>query len=286
MRRAFPTFREGLYRISEIRGSKFSLNVPVDLPAIGVLLRTVLPGWLHIYCGYKNIGKFILGVYVVLALMFALFVGTPLGALVMGTALALHVVTVMHLLMSDVVGWRNRFCHAFVVYGVFSLLYVVGWWAIQRVVNPITLVQTIGDFKRGDVAFMSQWFAPKVGKIVYYQFPVRRAVARRQGGAVNYQFGANSFDRLLAHEGQSYSISNGKLIVDGVESTLRPASGEIPTDLKVAGTVPPGHWLILPGMVPNAYLVDPLNQIAIVSNSNVDGVLFLRRKSLFSWESL
>lgn len=286
IRRAFPSFRERWNWISRIRLSTLAVNVADDFPVSGILVRLLVPGWAHIYCGYKQSGKIILGVYAALILIFTLTVGSALGTWVLGLALGLHVIAVMHLLLSDVNGPWERFGYLVVVYTALMFMYSVGWLTIQRSINPITIVRSVGQFSRGDVVFSSQAASPNVGRFVYYQLPVRDVLVRRPDGQRRYRFGERAFDRILASEGQSYSISKGHLIVDGVASPLRPANGEIPMDITASGVVPPGHWLILPGTVPNAYFVEPLNQISIVSKSNVDGVLFLKRNSIFSWNFL
>ena len=118
------------------------LDWAADVPAFGLLVRMVVPGWTRRYAGHPTRGKCIFGCFLALFLPGLLFLGTALGSVLLGLALSLHAASIM-----DMVRERQGFrilppadLRAGRPWGVVSCTIPPGGrWLLTRVASPLAI---------------------------------------------------------------------------------------------------------------------------------------------------
>lgn len=173
------------------------------------------------------------------------------------------------------------------------LIYFPLFWAVTLVARPITVQVNAGTIEQGDVLLENQMAygrrVPKPGDVVlYFSREYRHSTP---GSHVQYMMEEGErIDRVLAGPGSDVRWEDGKLYVDGAESTLKPLNPDrAPAELTVQ--VPPGYYLIFPTSVPQQirpreWPKEYLREICLVSVEEIRGKIYFRTQPLLRWGRL
>jgi signal peptidase I len=263
----------------------------VDRPPALVVARLIVPGWAQLYLGHKLRGRVFLTAYCAFVIGALLFLGTGLGSIFLGLAIAVHASSVIDLVFaatrSDLL--RILYC---VCYG--GLVALVVYWPVSLLFSsfavPAPIMQGKGFLQPGDVVIYNpsayRSSQPRPGDVVVYQMASTRISSplTRVGGHGNviYQVGGRQIDRILAGPGQHVKAREGKLEVDGEPATQKPLNPSIGFQ---AGelTLPSDSYFIVPSGVPylNGTVSSELwNYAAIVPAYQIAGKVYLRNYPL------
>jgi hypothetical protein len=255
-----------------------------ERPAWPLMVRMIVPGWPQIYQGHKERGWSFLGSFAALAVLALAMLGTVIGSICLGLAVAAHASSVIDVVLTSTRPSRTRIIYALVcLVGVGELVY----WPLSHVASglvvPRRMAMTVPPFFRGDVVLMSPATysirSPRPGDVVLYDIPMARIAGRTPGNfAANYAIAGQRIDRILAGPGQQARIEGGKLIVDGQPSPYLPLN-----PAKMPGAfdriVPPGNYLILPSTaLPERFNLTTLDweHLSLVPAGHLHGRVYVR----------
>ncbi|MGO9109450.1 MAG: S26 family signal peptidase [Thermoguttaceae bacterium] len=258
-----------------------------DLPASSLLLRMVVPGWAQWYSGRPIRGRWMLCGFLGLLLSGLLFIGTGLGSLLLGLALALHAASIMDIVATGVVDFGRRLIYSGIAMLVLVIVvyYPVGWLSAQ-VATPQRFNLAAPPFEAGDVVLVNpsayRSTDPQPGDIVHYirpqqDMPVtgRHAIYRLQGDRI---------DRVLARAGDQVICAEGKLLVNGQPSPWLPLNPlQLPDKLEI--TVPEHCYLIFPSAdAPSPATVQ--RNVGIVPRAQIWGRVYWRTQPLWRFGAI
>jgi hypothetical protein len=177
-----------------------------QLPA-GVFLRMVVPGWPQRYLGQPQRGRIMLRLYLGLLFVGLVSVGTTFGGLVLGTALAVHISSIIDVIWPAVPGWRTRLAVTAVCVATVGLVvYAPAAWAMSRFVGVRWITIDASPPHAGDAILFRPGGSPDVGDVVLYQITPDRVATRTAGGdAAQYVLRGEFIDRIIAGPGQTRS---------------------------------------------------------------------------------
>jgi hypothetical protein len=285
LRRWFPTARywrriRSARVLSRIRISAW----PADLQTPGVLLRMIVPGWAQRHLGRIGRARWIFWCYLGFLLSGLLFLGTLLGWLLMGMAIAVHVMSILDIVARGVVDFNQRLLHS--AAAMFLLILIV-YYPASRLLSLVAAPQLFNvaapPFAAGDVVLVNpsayRWSDPQPGDVVQYRLPPQNVRLQDPGhGARVYHLEGDRIDRILARAGQRVTCKDGKLLVDGQPSPWLPlGSSLLPEGLDVA--VPASSYLIFPSTEGLAPGVAPA--VSIVSREQIVGWAYWRNQPLW-----
>jgi type IV secretory pathway protease TraF len=292
LRRWFPWYhfaaelRAALTRLSGALSPEFDWD---RLPA-GIFLRMVVPGWPQRYLGQPQRGRIMLWLYLGLLLVGLVSIGTTFGGLVLGTALAVHISSIIDVLWPAAHGWRTRLAvSAICVAAVGVVVYAPAAWAMSQVVGVRRMNMDAGPLHAGDAFLFRPGGSPDVGDVVLYQIAPGSVQTRTAGGyAAQYVLRGEFIDRIIAGPGQSVSWKRRQLLIDGQPSPWQPLNpAAVDADLQFK--VPAGYYGILPSTQPqNAprFPPDVLYMMSLVPQQNIIGTVWLRHQPIWRWGPL
>lgn len=274
--------RDAMTRLSRVLLPQFEWKCSAQW----VFLRMAVPGWPQRYLGHKHRGRFILGLYLALLLAGLVSIGTTLGALLIGLALAVHMSGIMDVLWSGTGEWRTRIEMAFLCFVLVGLtVYFPVVWAVSRVVSVSQFQLSVGQFHAGDAIVLLRT-DPDIGDVVLFQ--IQPTVARGRtpgGGALEYNLQGYFVDRIIAGPGQSVSWSKQELLVDGQPSLWQPLNPQaVACDLHFV--VPDNYYGVLPGYeVPGAPPFPPQvwQTISCVPQRSIVAPVLLWHRPYWHW---
>jgi hypothetical protein len=250
---------------------------------LGLLVRSLLPGWAHWHAGYRLRGAIVALVYWPALLAMLSTVGTEWGTFWLGIILAVHAASIIDLLIAP---YQTRFeryvlmpmCAAVIVAGLY---WPIGYWATSRIFVRRMLAPTAG-ISSGDVV----WFrhlaadAPNVqpGDIVLYDTGNARI---RLDTRLNFQVAGDRIDRVIAGPGSRVRWREGHFEVDGQPVPWLPL-GSIEGPAEWSIDVPAGCYCIVPSTVPlpnvpraSSHLGQLWTMLAVVPAQHIRGRAFL-----------
>ena len=258
----------------------------MERPPRALMLRMIVPGWPQFHTGRPIRGRIMLWGYLAALLLAAVFFGSPLGGVLLGAVLTLHVSCVLDVVFAGTSNWRLRTAYSLLCLMVLATItYLPGQWLVTRVAVPQQVVRANPPIQEGDVFIYNpsayNHSAPQVGDVVVYDIPRGRVQVPRGDYFLPavYAIQGNRIDRVLAGPGQTVEVIGGELRVDGASSPWLPLSpGGLSTSFTL--TVPEGRCLILPSTDP---LIPPsdLKAFALVPLGSVLGRVYLRNLPLW-----
>lgn len=290
LRRWFPSYRlAGAWR-GVLNRVSASPDFDWDRLPVGVFLRMVVPGWPQRYLGQPQRGRLMLGLYAALLALGTLSLGTTFGALVLGTALAVHISSILDVLWPVAQGWRTR-CVAMLacVAAVGTLVYLPAIWAFSQVLGVRQIAITAGPLRAGDAILFRPGAAADVGDVVLYEISQAQVLTRAPGGyPAYYRVQGQYIDRIIGAGGQVIEWKQQRLRVDGQSSPYQPLHpAAVTADLQF--TVPAGYYGILPSTQPqNAPSFPPevWQTISLVPQGQILGRVVLRQRPIGRWGRL
>jgi hypothetical protein len=219
-------------------------------PSWPAVSRMVIPGWPQIHMGQVARGWSFLGAFLALGFLALISLGTVIGSVFLGLAVAAHAASVLDVVIGETGQSRARFTYAiFCLAGLglavyWPLSHVTSAWIVPRQIAAIT-----PPFLRGDVVLISSGLytlrQPKPGDVVLYEIPRARVGGRYWGMAANYDIQGQRIDRIIAGPGQQVRMEGTRLLVDEKTSDYLPLNAaRMPGGYNVK--VPSGHYLIFP----------------------------------------
>ena len=228
-----------------------ALGWPSDLPAPGLLLRMIVPGWAQRYAGRTTRGRWISWCYLGLLLSGLLFLGTGWGSLLLGLALALHAASIMDIVATSVPDLRQRLIYSGVAVLLLAVVvYYPAGWLLGRVAAPQIFNLASPPFEAGDVVLVNpsayRSRDPQPGDVVQYgRAPQDIPMAGFGGHGAIYRLQGDRIDRILARGGDRATCSQGEFLVNGQPSPWLPLNPfPLPDTLDI--TVPENCYLIFP----------------------------------------
>jgi hypothetical protein len=199
--------------------------------------------------------------------------GTPLGATLWGLAFAAHLVSIQEGVFT---GWRSlqhRLGFGILIGGLlFMLIYRPAFQLWNRQVAAVRVVETLGDFRPGDVIWYRPGRQPGLGDWIHFQQPQQIVPVR-----TNYQvaIGGPWFGQVIALPGQSIDWTR-ELLIDGIPSPYVDASH--PRPMLQPLVVPDDYVAVLPYA---EYSRTPIpanvqGQMMLVPDHQLEGVLLWR----------
>jgi hypothetical protein len=248
-----------------------------------LLWRLVIPGWPQFYAGQFWQGWFFLLSFLLCLAAAALCVGTDRGSIFLGSAFLVHQTALLDLfhqhLPDTSVGARIRRSLVGVV-----LLALIVWLPVcmlmARIARPMTIEQSVGPLERGDVVLVNHSTPLRRGAIVvFYQpegtFPAGTMEVRGHREVVRFVTGGIAVDRILALGGDFVDWEYGRMMVNGAPSPWLPLNPiDRPATLRL--TVPQGHVLIIPSLVPAQIPMTFWQTVASVPVESVSGTIYWR----------
>ena len=228
--------------------------------------------------------------YVALMAVGSLTIGTTFGALMLGTALAVHISSIIDVLWPVAHGWRTRSVATLVcIAAVGAGVYFPVIWAASQIVNVRRVAMPAGPLRAGDAILFRPGTAAGVGDVVLYEIPPAWVMTRTPAGyPANYYVQGEFVDRVLAAGGQSVAWKQGRLQIDGQDSPHQPLHpAALTADLQF--NVPAGYYGILPSTQPwNAPSFPPevWQTISVVPQGRILGRVVLRQRSFWWWGRL
>jgi hypothetical protein len=255
-------------------------------PAPGTIPRMLVPGWplLHVREVFR--GRLFLGAYLALLVTGLALLGTFFGSVCLGLAFGVHVASCLAVLrLGGMDAGALRFSALFVILGLFGAVYLPAAWLVTRVATPLTLDYAVPPFAPGDVLLMSRASGPpRPGDVVLHR--QRQQMYRAGGMGPNYMIAEGEvIDRVLAGPGDAVRWEQGRLWVNGRPSPLAPLNPDrVPA--KLAWSVPPGHYLILPtasvALDPRV-TADVWQGMSLIRADDVFGRVYFRTHPLTRW---
>lgn len=284
-RRWFPIIRYwNRFRAANIFSRIRIRGWPSDLQTPGVLLRMIVPGWAQHCIGRTVRARWMFGCYFALLFSGLLFIGTALGWLLLGLAISLHAASILDIVGTSVVDFRQRLIYSGVaILMLTTLVYYPAGRLLALVATPQQFNVAAPPFEAGDVLLVNsyayRWSDPQPGDVVHYRLPTQDVQGRLPDGhAAIYRLQGDRIDRILAKAGQKVTCSQGKLLIDGQPSSWLPlGSPQFPDSLNI--TVPENNYLIFPSTDP---LPPAVWQIAsIVPRGQIWGRVYWRNQPLW-----
>jgi hypothetical protein len=257
-------------------------------PAVPLVLRMVVPGWPQWYSGRAAHGKWMFWLYVGLLLAGLLFLGTPLGSLLLGLALSVHAASVLDIMVATDLDYRTRLVYAFVSMIVLgAVVYYPLGWLLARVAVPHRFAAAAPPFEEGDVVLVNPsaylWSDPQPGDVVLYEVATQTVEQPgRAGAAATYYLEGDRIDRVIAQAGQKVTCTGEQLSVDGEASRWLPLNpAGLPEQLEMV--VPEHCYLVLPTTDSLSWKYPPevWRALSIVSREQVRGRVYLRYQPLW-----
>ncbi len=297
LRAWFPWY--GLrFRLRESLRAALRPAAPVVQP-IGIayrqFFRMLVPGWPQLHAGRIQRGRWMLGGYAALIALGLLSLGTQIGAVMLGAAVAIHVASVIDIVW-EVCDHRQArlILTGLIILVLGGAIYAPVAWSATRWFSVRRLGESGGPFRAGD-AIVYRPLAyrhrpPSPGDLVFF---APDSGGFRGSGDVYYRFGGgDNLDRILAGPGQSVHWDHSQLWVDGTASSLHPLDPTtVPVDLQL--TVPEGYYFILPSVRPSRVFDDSADflrapdalwqQISLVPRERIRGRVFLRHRPMWRW---
>lgn len=275
--RSIPNFREGFRRFRECLPTTLfpDFSLP-ELPRWQVFVRMIVPGWAQWYCGFPVRGGIYLGAYLFCLIVGIFLLGTGLGNLLMGLAVACHASSALDIILSREYGIRARLFSSMIILALlFWGLYIPLWTFTTRYFQPMTIRMSMAGIHAGDVLIVNPRGSAAVGESVIYEIPPAETTMANAGhGQRRYVWRGQRVDRILAGPGQHVILKNGKLAIDGKSSRFLPLA-PIHSDWTLDVTVGPGQWLILPTTDPFSAMV-PLPAVCLVPTRSITAVVLFR----------
>lgn len=232
-------------------GRQWRRTAGLELPAAGLLVRLVVPGWPQIAAGAPALGRCLLVGYGSLILAALLCFGSVLCSFLLGCALSVHGISVYNVARQSSPDLRVGVSRALLGLGMLAAcLYLPGYSLATHFVDAVVIQQDWPPLLAGDVLLLRRFTrgrsVPRLGDVVQYQIVNDRVAGQTPRGiAAIYQLQGARIDRVLAGPGQMIRWENRQLIVDGQPSPWLPLNpGGVLQPLQF--TVPPDSWLILP----------------------------------------
>lgn len=291
-RRWFPWYRYEAALRSAV-GRLPALRTPEldwDRLPSGIFMRMVVPGWPQTYMGQPRRGRWMLGAFLVLLAAGMLSIGTTFGALLLGTAMAVHISSIMDVLWPITHDWRARAMVVLVcVAAVGTVIYVPPVWALSQIAGVRRIATTAGPLQAGDVLLYRPGRTGNVGDVVLYEITQAQVPSRTAAGyAAIYRVQGEYVDRIIAGAGQSIVWENGQLHVDGQLAPFQPLYPDtLNADLRF--TVPPGYYGILPSAQPQdapSFPPDVWQAMSLVPQTQIRGTVVLRQRPICRWGRL
>jgi signal peptidase I len=259
----------------------------VPLPEPGVLSRIMVPGWAHLFAGFRIRGLVFFWAYVALLALGLLQWGTEFGSILLGLAFTVHASSIIDILLRQgSVRFPRMAATALFVFAVLSVsIYFPAGQVLMRMAAPIEYSADVPPFKPLDVVLVNHWaFAvtnPRRGDVVFFT-PI--GTARRMTGPnlghIRYGVDENEvIDRVIGLPGDQVVIHEGKVTVNGAKyawASLRPE--RLPPHLEIS--VPKDRYLIFPTTsisaidagTPEAYW----KMAGLIPESDILGGVYLR----------
>jgi hypothetical protein len=277
VRRTATRAREALREVNQRTGSFIAAH-DLPVPPGDVLLRMPVPGWAHYHIGERVTGRVYAGVYLTLLLLGLVLAGTFVGSVLLGLAFSVHASSILSILFRyGVEGW-GRLRAGFYVLVLLNLVYLPLGWAFYQVAQPVTLGDVGAPLFENDVLWLNRsaylFSPPRAGDVVLYNADSLRTANRYPA---MYIAGGPRIDRILAGPGDEVAWDGTRLIVNGVESPLKPLNPALAMGT-VKLRVDPGHYFIIPTTFPsvNPRTPDFWKSQCLVSAARIDGKLYLR----------
>jgi len=292
LRRWFPRYRLMAVLHGAVAGLTAFRSPDFDwdrLPA-GVYLRMVVPGWPQRYLGQLQRGRVMLWLYVALLGLGILSIGTTFGALVLGTALAVHISSMMDVLWPAAHGWRTRSLAILVcVAAVGTVVYLPPIWAASQFVGVRRIALTAGPLHAGDAILYRPGGSAEVGDVVLYEIAEAGVQARTPAGyPAYYRVQGQFIDRIVAGPGQAIVWKQRRLQIDGQSSPHQPLHpSAVTADLQF--TVPAGYYGILPSTQPQdapRFPPEIWQAMSLVPQRQILGRVVLRQRPIWRWGRL
>jgi signal peptidase I len=282
-RRWFPVARYWSRVRSAVANSRAAKWLS-GLPERSLLLRMIVPGWAQRHAGRLARARWMFGSYVGLLLAGLLFVGTPLGWLLVGLAVAVHAASVLDFMAATVADVGQRLAYSAVtLLALLSAVYYPAGWLLSQFAAPDRFVMAAFPFRAGDVVLVNRsaywWSEPQLGDVVSFDLRPQTIVPEFTRGTV-YRSEGRRIDRVIARAGQRVAVSEGKLLVDGQLSAWLPLNPQrLPEGWDFV--VPEGCCAICPSGDPIPYPSEVLQAVSIVSREHIRGRVYWRHQPLW-----
>lgn len=220
------------------------------LPEGPLVPRLIVPGWPQFYLRQVKRGGVFLGLYLACLLVGMLLLGSTIGSIAVGLAMAVHFSSVIDILLTG--GLGKRFVvHALIICAIIlAVVYVPAGWLLSRFASPHRLLLSAAPFEAGDVILVNaqayRWRDPRPGEVALYVTPGVRFVPQTTVERnVQYAIAGQRVDRILAGPGQRVAVQDGVIAIDGRTVPLLPLNPRrMPATLSLQ--VPEHCYLILP----------------------------------------
>jgi hypothetical protein len=259
----------------------------VPFPEPAVLSRLMVPGWAHLYSGFRIRGLIFLGAYLVLLVFGLSQWGTGFGSMLLGLAFSVHASSIIDILLRQgtVRFPRMLATAAFVFAGLSILIYFPAGQVLMQVAAPIEYRADNAPFQRLDVVLVNHWaFAltnPRRGDVVFFN-PISFSRRRLGPQLLHIQQAVEEdqvIDRLIGLPGDQVVWDGAKLTINGTAVSWSPLRPErLPQHLAVS--VPKERYLIFPTTsiwaadsgTPESYW----KSASLISRNDILGGVYLR----------
>jgi hypothetical protein len=245
--------------------------------------RLIVPGWTQRRMGNVARGRAFSAGFLMAGALAVLLPGTTLGAFALGTAVAVHVSSIIDAVFSATNDLRGRVTYACLYV---ALVGVVVYLPLAVLGNGLASPRQVAldqpPVRAGQVVLTSPWLLalrpPAAGDLVLYRIPALRVAGRTAlGFPAQIVFQGERIGRVLALPGQHVLVRQGTLIVDG--QSQGDAWRELLPEEDLDLTVPAGHYLIAPATIPERHAplrAEQWQRLGLVPSGNVLARVYAR----------
>ena len=247
-RRTLERIRQGRESIGSAVREQLGDAMSGELPRLGALLRSIVPGWGHRYLGHTIRARVFAWAFVACFVLDLMLFGTTLGNVMLGITFAVHASSVLDLF----VGQFHRILDRIVLaVGIMVGLYVCLYMPVGVLLGEVALRRqfyaNMGPIHAGDSVLVYCPGRPSFGSVVIYRLESSVRLGQNARGYQVVLPPGERVGRYLAGEGQHVVWDGVQMRVDGQLVRLDPtdeALALLPAKLDLI--VPPSQSLIAP----------------------------------------
>lgn len=244
-----------------------------------VAIRLIVPGWPQLFLGQTFRGRLLLGTWLVFLSLAILYWGTFGGSIALGLVFAVHLSSVIDIVFTGTSDRLSRlFCSVFYGSLIIGVVYFPAIFVLRHVAVAQQMNWAAGGWERDDVVLYNVWASPKPGAIVIYEMSTATLQSNARGEP-QARIAGRQVDRILAGPGQTVTVKQGEMLVDGVPAKWHPMA----EDMHLADgqiTVPDDHYLITPSSNPMLVRVPAslwtAHRLGLIPRNRIVGTVYLR----------
>lgn len=242
-------------------------------------------GGLYQFMHGESLGRWWFGAWILLGLASLALIPSTLASVCLGLFFSVHLISIADVFFRQNEPWETRIRFIGLTLLALGALYFSLFRSIGQFITPVQYFVQTSDLVPGDTLWYFDTNSTKPGDLVVYDLTQVDISYRQNDYPFVYRASGVRINRQVAQAGQVVSWKNGKLLVDGTESSWQPGSFMADVeDFEVI--VNQDSVFVTPEGILNGYnragRVD-IGRYGVIPRRNVMGRVFLRS---YPWTSI